>query len=332
MAIELENGGSARRAVAYPALTGRVEAGDDVIVNVEALDLGLGSGGFDILCVNITRGLEADGEDGGAHVMKLNYTPLQHGVNPVEEGLEQLDTALAMPVCVLALHGQLAPAAFALAERSPGHRVGYVQTEGGALPGGLSDTVATLLDRGLLVDHVAVAPCFGARGEAITLEGALHGVREGLDWDAALVGPGPGMLGSASAFGHGGLAALHNAHSALSLGCTVVVAPRVSSGESRERHRGLSHHTRTVLKLLLRPVGVAVSSGLSDGARAELEDAVREAGHEAVEVEVDDLMSPYLGAELPADTMGRTFHEDEDFFRSALAAGATLATRMERSP
>ena len=39
----------------------RCEAGDEVIVNVAALDLGLGSGGFDIVHVNLTRGLEGGG-------------------------------------------------------------------------------------------------------------------------------------------------------------------------------------------------------------------------------------------------------------------------------
>ncbi len=34
-----------------------------MIVNVQALDLGLGSGGFDVVHVNLTRGLDAG--DGG---------------------------------------------------------------------------------------------------------------------------------------------------------------------------------------------------------------------------------------------------------------------------
>ena len=48
------------------------------------MDLGLGSGGFDIVHVNLTRGLDGSGAE-GAHVMKLNYTSLQHAVHPVEE-------------------------------------------------------------------------------------------------------------------------------------------------------------------------------------------------------------------------------------------------------
>ena len=36
--------------------------GDEVIVNIQALDLGLGSGGFDIVHVNLSRGLEGGEE------------------------------------------------------------------------------------------------------------------------------------------------------------------------------------------------------------------------------------------------------------------------------
>src|SRR6266508_3410377 len=43
--------------VAYPRLTGPVALGDEVIVNVQARELGLGSGGFDVLYANLTRGL-----------------------------------------------------------------------------------------------------------------------------------------------------------------------------------------------------------------------------------------------------------------------------------
>ena len=44
--------------VAYPRLTGPVALGDEVLVNVQARELGLGSGGFDVLYANLTRGLE----------------------------------------------------------------------------------------------------------------------------------------------------------------------------------------------------------------------------------------------------------------------------------
>src|SRR5213595_4314457 len=73
--------------VAYPRVTGPVALGDDVVVNVQARELELGSGGFDVLYANLTRGLELAPEQ-GAHVMVLPYAPLQHARLHVEESGE----------------------------------------------------------------------------------------------------------------------------------------------------------------------------------------------------------------------------------------------------
>ena len=70
--------------IAYPRVTGAVEVGDEVLVNVQARELELGSGGFDILHANLTRGIELEPEP-DAHVMTLPYTSLQHAVRHVEE-------------------------------------------------------------------------------------------------------------------------------------------------------------------------------------------------------------------------------------------------------
>lgn len=327
-ALTVELDGERREARADTALVGPCHAGDEVIVNVEAQDLGLGSGGFDLVHVNLTRGLDGRGMP-GAHVMKLNYASLQHAVLPVEG--RELRAPLRKPVGVFQLHGQLAPIAWALGQARAGLRVGYVQTAGGALPGAMSDTVRALLARGLLAGHTTAGPAYGGAQEAITTAGALHDglVVEG--WDVALVGPGPGILGSASALGHGGMVALDSAHAALALGCPTVLAARMSSGDPRERHRGLSHHTRTVLELLLRPVTLALPPGARlfaemDGIGQALE-AARAAGHEVVEAAID--ADGYRASGLPTRTMGRTFDEDRLFFAAALAAGGALAERVE---
>ena len=73
--VRLEVDGLA--CVAYPSLTGPVEEGDDVLVNEQARLLELGSGGFDVLYANLTRGLGLAPQP-GAHVMALPYTPGQH--------------------------------------------------------------------------------------------------------------------------------------------------------------------------------------------------------------------------------------------------------------
>jgi hypothetical protein len=137
--LTVEVDGDRRPAWADTVLLGEMREGDEVVVNVEARDLGLGSGGFDVVHVNLTRGLEGDGAD-GEHVMKLNYTSLQHPVEPVERnalspsgGEKTLRPGFG--VLVIPLHGHLAPAAWAAAQAEPGSKVGYVQTGGGALPG-----------------------------------------------------------------------------------------------------------------------------------------------------------------------------------------------------
>jgi hypothetical protein len=316
--LEVEVDGERRPAQVDTALLGPCREGDDVVVNVAARDLGLGSGGFDIVHVNLTRGLRGEGV-AGAHVMKLNYTSLQHAVEPVEG--EDLKAPLGRPAAVFGLHGQLAPLAWAFAQGADaGVRLGYVQTAGGALPGSLSRVVGDLRGRGLLAGHLTAGPAFGGEGEAISTAGAVHHGLAEVGWDAAVCGPGPGILGSASALGHGGMAALDSAHATLALGCPTLVVARMSSADPRERHRGVSHHTRTVLELLLAPVVVALPAEASAGA-----DGLGALGdrHDVRRVEVD--LEGYAASGLPARTMGRDLHEDPLFFAAALAAGYALA-------
>jgi hypothetical protein len=314
--LTVDVAGKERPALSFGEMTGPVEVGDEVVVNVSALELGLGSGGFDIVHANLTRGLE--GAVGEAHVMKLNYTSLQHAVEPVEELAEGRGQGVGgRPVAVLALHGQLPCVAWAAAQARPDARIGYVQTAGGALPGWFSRVARRLLDDGLLAGHITAAPAFGAEHEAISTPGALHAGLTALEWDAAIVGPGPGMLGSATTLGHGGLAALDNAHAALALGARTIVVPRMSSGDERERHRGLSHHTETVLEMMLRPALVSLPAG----AVFALPGA-----HEARAAETD--LDGYRASGLSARTMGRGIDDDELFFRASLAGGTVLAEEV----
>src|SRR6185437_3502730 len=205
------------------------------------------------------------------NVMKLNYTSLQHTVEPVETvGSQQLELPLGRPVAVLCLHGQLGPVAWAYAQAKPGARLGYVQTEGGALPGAHSRVVAALRRAGLLAGHITAGASHGGELEAVSTAGALHHGLAALGWDAAVVGPGPGIVGSSSRLGHGGLAALDSAHVALALGCPALLVARMSSADGRERHRGISHHTLTVLDLLLDPVTVALPAGMRSPVGADL--------------------------------------------------------------
>ncbi|HUB76723.1 MAG TPA: DUF3866 family protein [Solirubrobacteraceae bacterium] len=306
--VELDAGGSAA-ALATLALVGRCEPGDVVIVNTTARELDLGSTAGDIVHVNLTRGLDA--QLAPERVLALNYTSLQHAIAPVEAATAATRLPPRAPVAILALHGQLAPLAWALAQAAPGTRLGYVQTAGGALPAAHLEVAAELARRGLLSSRLAAAPAFGgADGDAITLAGALvHGFAE-LGWDAAACGPGPGIVGSATALGHGGLAALDALHTVAALGGAPLLVPRLSGSDPRERHRGLSHHTRTVLELaLVRPLVALPEGEPRPGAPGDWREAPAD-------------LSGYLASGLTAEAMGRA---DPLFFRAALAGGALLA-------
>jgi hypothetical protein len=194
--------------------------------------------------------------------------------------------------------------------------VGYVQTGGGALPGSFSRDVVELRRRDLLCGHIAAAPAYGGEHDALSTVGALDAAAR-LGWDAVLVGPGPGIIGSNTEFGHGGMAALDSAHAALSLGMPAWISPRMSAADPRERHIGLSHHTYTVLELLLAAVDVACPSDFTEAA-AELENA-REDRHHLHLHHVD--LDAYAASGLPTQTMGRTIAEDPLFFAAPLAAG-----------
>jgi hypothetical protein len=314
-------GGEERGAWADEGLVGQVREGDEVVLNTDARDLGLGSGGFDVVHVNLTRGLDALGGE-EASALKLNYTSLQHPVEPVEARSEDAVTR-RIPVLVLSLHGQLAPAAWAAARGGSGLRIGYVQTAGGALPGSLSQDVAELRRQGLLCGHLTAEPAYGGELEALTVIGALQAAAGPLGWDAVIAGPGPGIVGSGTKLGHGGMAALDTAHAALALGLETLIAPRMSSADPRPRHRGLSHHTATVLLMLLGNVRVPAP------ADDDTLDLLREACGERHELwPRETAVDEYAASGLPATHMGRELPDDTLFFAAALAAGDALAAAV----
>lgn len=295
-----------RPCVAYPELTGPVGQGDEVLVNVQALELGLGTGGFDVLHANLTRGLNLASDD-AAHVMKLPYTSLQHAVLHAEETWKgEASPALAgLPVVCCSLHSQVAPVCAGL---GPDLRVAYVQLPGGALPVPLSDAVRALRDAGYLRTTVAVGPCLAGELACVSAASALVACAR-LGMNAVVCAIGPGIVGTGSRYGHGGLAVAEAARAAAVLGASAIVAPRVSSADGRDRHRGLSHHTLAAIELAGEAAAVAWPQGLQ---------VPRELGR--VET-VDASGWRHACAGLPLEHMGRGPDEEPWFFAAAYAAG-----------
>jgi hypothetical protein len=209
--------------------------------------------------------------------------------------------------------------------------------------------VRTLREQGLLVGHVTAEQAFGGEEEAITTAGALHRGLGSCGWDAAVCGPGPGLVGSRSRFGHGGMKALDSAHTALALGCSALMVAGMSSADQRARHSGISQHTLTVLDLVLEPVTVVLPAGMRSPVGAELraglgavfgaslssrpqleldvERPARIARHDWRRAPVD--LPGYVASGLPAGYMGRGVLDDPLFFAAALASGTVLVELAE---
>ena len=133
------------------------------------------------------------------------------------------------PVLVLPLHGHLAPAAWAAAQAQPGS-AGRLRADRrrGAAGLALAATSPSCASAACSAATSPPAPAYGGEHEALSTVGALDAA-DRLGWDAVLVGPGPGIIGSDTEFGHGGMAALDSAHAALSLGLPTLISPRLSS-------------------------------------------------------------------------------------------------------
>lgn len=294
-------------------LVGPVAVGDPVVVNTTAVDLGLGTGGWHVVHWNLSR--QTWQRAGNGRGMKLRYTSLQLDVAPTEETspAELPEDLGGCPVVACELHSQMACVALAFGHLRPGRRLVYVMTDSAALPLALSDTVARLRAAGLLATTVTCGQAFGGDHEAVNVHSALQVARGPGGADAVVVAPGPGVVGTGTGLGFSGLEIAGVCDAAAALGGSPILAVRWSAADARSRHRGVSHHTRTVLGLVHADVTVPVAAAVP----AELPGAVT--------VEVPEL--DWTGI----SSMGRGFDADPGFFLHAAAAGVAAAEQLEAS-
>jgi hypothetical protein len=116
------------------------------------------------------------------------------------------------------------------------------------------------------------------------------------------------------------------------LGGRPIAALRVSFVDSRERHRGVSHHSLTALsRVALVPVHVAVPSLKEETRRALVWKALTDAGleerHQLVEVAGEPALELLAEREIEPESMGRGVADDPAFWLAAGAAGV-LAGRL----
>jgi hypothetical protein len=319
-------------ALAYPALVGTPRVGDRVLLNVGALALSLGTGGY-ALVVALPDRLPADPTDGYGHLMKARYTPLQTAVAGVDEpgsphhqALAEADDLAGLPVVTADLHSALPAILAGVHADAPVARVAYVMTDGGALPAWFSRTLDALA--GTLAGVVTVGQAFGGDLEAASLHTGLLAARHVLDSDVAIVTQGPGNLGTGTRWGFSGVAVGEAVNATAALAGRPVGALRLSAADPRPRHRGVSHHSLTAYgRVALAPADLVLPDRLPPGTAELVGAAVSElAGrHRLVSVPTGGLVEALRASPARLSSMGRGLADDPVYFLANAAAGRHAA-------
>lgn len=308
------------RSYVLTQLTPPVAAGDRVVVNTTAVDHGLGTGGWHFVHWN----LSVDGWEGpsGGHIMKMRYTSLQADVGSAEEHHpEPLPTLGGIPVVACGLHSQMASVAVAFADAAPRARLVYVMTDGAALPYAMSDLAAGLRDRDLIAGSITCGHAFGGDLESVSLPAALALARHTMQADAVVVSMGPGVVGTGTKLGNTGTEVATILDTTVALAGDALLCLRVSSGEARDRHLGVSHHSVTALELCRSDVTIPLAD-------PEHQLVLPSRHHCEVEAELPDLAALLDAHGLRVTTMGRDPSEDPAFFTACTAAGVAAGRRV----
>ncbi|MCL2437565.1 MAG: DUF3866 family protein [Coriobacteriia bacterium] len=345
--VTIEDRDDQAKAICYPELSGTVKLGDRVLLNTTAVDLGLGTGGKHFVVARGAGAEEDSGKDSvqfedamqpeAGHLMKLRYSPHQHNVlsveaqeSPYHAVMESRDSLEGVPVVCCGLHSQVPLVAAAIKKAMPTLTVGYVMDDAAALALNLSKVLADSVEAGLIDVTVSTGQAFGGQIEAINVHsGLLAAVHVG-GCDVVITGIGPGLAGTGTPFGHGGVVQGEAVNAVASLGGVPVVCLRMSQADTRDRHLGISHHSLTALsRVALAPATIAIphmdeGCPVRERVDEELDELPNAAGHMAFQLEESFYDEKTLRG-VNVTTMGRDYFQDPLFYEAASAAGATAA-------
>lgn len=330
----VDAGGSERRAVCYTSLIGDIRPGDDVVINTTAVDLGLGTGGRHFIVWNLVKESVNSKERG--HIMKLRYTPLQLKCLAVEEDdspyhdiLKEVLSIEGMPVIIGTLHSQLPAAAAVVRATMPQAKIAYIMTDGAALPLAFSELTAVLKEKGIIDVTVTTGNSFGGDYEAINIFSGLAAARHVAAADIAIVCMGPGIVGSGTKLGFTGIEQGQIVNAVNSLKGTPIAIPRISFGDARERHYGISHHTITSLTVAALSHATVPVPEMGSERAAAVDRQIKMSGldrmHTIETIDAEKTLEILRSRGLTPTTMGRTMDEEPEFFMAAGAAGIYAA-------
>jgi hypothetical protein len=324
--VALDSGATCA-ADAFPGMIGRLAEGHRVVVNTTGIDLGLGTGGRGFVLWDLDAPAPVPEERG--HIVKMRYTPWQTEVLAAEERTsEHFETLVAaesidgMPVVACGLHSHLPAVAAGVRAERGNARIGYLMTDGAALPLAWSDLARACRESGLVDVTATCGHAFGGDLETVNVFSGLVALRHVARADVAIVAMGPGVVGTGTALGFTAIEQGQVLDAATALGGRAVACLRISFADERPRHRGISHHTLTALRLAAREPADVVVPELPETEELleQLEDSV--ARHRVHVVDPGPGTKLLRATGLRLTSMRRSIDEVPETFAAAVAAGA----------
>jgi hypothetical protein len=334
--VEICYDGITQKGINYKSLTGDIEKGDIVYINTSATYLGLGSGGYDFIMINETRGSSLDFEDAG-HIMKMRYTPYQVKCNCAGEKENILHSKLkefkhlnGMAVLTAELHSMLMPAACTLKYINKDIKIAYIMTDGGCLPIDFSSSVRELKAKGVITYAITAGNSFGGDMEAVNIYDALA-IAYSLECDTSIITLGPGIAGTGTKYGFSGIEQGYIIDAVNTLNGNPVVIPRISFMDSRERHFGISHHSLTVLSEIAKTSANVIFPVLekekTDYIKSQIYQYSIDKKHNTVFLSDSTIFDAVKYYNVKCSTMGRDLYMDKEFFL-ACGCGACYAAHV----
>lgn len=239
------------KAIHYVYQGQKCEAGAEVLVNVSALDLGLGTGGYGFVMASYSKKLRSALSQPTylGHVMKLRYSPFQTPVLAVEaeesESHQQFCSDFSLegqPVFLGELHSMLPVLACLLHQWEEERSIVYIMDDQASLHLAISDHVR-LLKQKLHLTTITFGQATGGDYEAVNLFSALETAKKIVQADDIIVTHGPGVIGTSTLRGFSGMQLVNWLHTVHTCRGRAIIVPRIQFRDHRSRHHGLSHHT-----------------------------------------------------------------------------------------
>jgi hypothetical protein len=318
-------------AIGFPRMLGPVNDGDEVVLNTTGIELGLGTGGVAFILWNVSS--TEMPEQGDGHIVKMRYTPWQTTVlaseapeGPHHDMLQDAKSIQGMPVVACPLHSQVAAAAAGIRAAAPDVKIGYLMTDGAALPMAWSELAQELCSKGLIDVTCTVGHAFGGDIEAVNVFSGLAALRLGEKVDVAIAAMGPGVVGTHTALGFSALEQGQILDAVTALKGRPVAALRIAFHDQRERHRGVSHHSLTALTIAARERATVVVPELTGLEResmvhSQLEEAGVSLKHDLVMASGRPGLEFLNDADIEPASMGHRMRDAPELFLAAAAAG-----------